>query len=103
MPQLWVEPTSLYRFIMSTAAEVPPVVTGTKPLPSTKEVFSVLLSRPLVKVKLLFLVASFLSLLLSVGLYFNGHEQQGIYVGIWVPSILALGALLLAGESVTAP
>lgn len=54
--------------------------------------------RPLVKVKLLFLLASFISLVLSVSLYFGGHEQQGIFVGIWVPSILSLGALLLAGE-----
>ncbi len=58
-----------------------------------------MLSRPLVKVKTLFLVASFLSLVLSVSLYFSGHEQQGIFVGIWVPSILSLGALVLAGES----
>lgn len=71
--------------------------------PSAATVVRLLLSRPLVKVKLLFLVASFLSLLLSVGLYFNGNEQQGIYVGIWVPSILSLGALLLAGESVGSP
>ena len=54
--------------------------------------------RPLVKIKLLFLLASFISLVLSVSLYFGGHEQQGIFVGIWVPSILSLGALLLAGE-----
>ena len=54
--------------------------------------------RPLVKIKLLFLVASFISFVLSVSLYFSGHEQQGIFVGIWVPSILSLGALLLAGE-----
>jgi hypothetical protein len=57
------------------------------------------LARPLVKVKLLLMLASFLSLLLSVSLYFTGSEQQGIYVGIWVPSILALGSLILAGEN----
>ena len=55
--------------------------------------------RPLVKIKLLFLLASFVSLVLSVTLYFGGHEKQGIFVGLWVPSILALGALLLAGEN----
>ena len=55
--------------------------------------------RPLVKIKLLFLLASFISLALSVTLYFGGNEQQGIFVGLWVPSILALGALLLAGEN----
>ena len=57
-----------------------------------------LLGKPLVKIKLMFMIASFISLVLSVSLYFNGHEQQGIYVGIWVPSILSLGSLLLAGE-----
>jgi len=50
------------------------------------------------RIKLLFLLASFISLALSVSLYFTSHEQQGIFVGIWVPSILSLGALLLAGE-----
>jgi hypothetical protein len=67
--------------------------------PSMGDVARLVLQRPLMKVKVLFLIASFLSLLLSVGLYFNGHEQQGIYVGIWVPSILSLGTLLLSGES----
>ncbi len=60
---------------------------------------NLLLARPLVKVKLLFMTAGFLSLLLSVTLYFRGNETQGIYVGIWVPSILSLGSLLLAGET----
>lgn len=66
--------------------------------PSPSVAVRVLLAKPLVKIKLLFMVASFISLVLSVSLYFNGHEQQGIYVGIWVPSILSLGSLLLAGE-----
>ena len=55
--------------------------------------------RPLVKIKLLFLMASFISLVLSVSLYFGHNEQQGIFVGIWVPSVLSLGALLLAGDN----
>lgn len=42
-----------------------------------------------------FLVAAFLSFLLSVGLWFLGNadiaKQQGIFVGLWVPSILSLG------------
>jgi hypothetical protein len=66
--------------------------------PSPAMAIQMLLAKPLVKIKLLFMVASFISLVLSVSLYFNGHEQQGIYVGIWVPSILSLGSLLLAGE-----
>lgn len=42
----------------------------------------------------LFLLAAAASFLLSVTLWFSGNEQQGIFVGLWVPSILALGALL---------
>ena len=36
--------------------------------------------------------------MLSVSLWFLGHKEQGIFVGLWVPSILALGALMLAGK-----
>jgi hypothetical protein len=33
---------------------------------------------------------------LSVGIWFLGDDQlAGIYVGTWVPSILALGALII--------
>jgi hypothetical protein len=38
--------------------------------------------------------AAFLAFTLSVVLYFSGDEAAGIFVGIWVPSILALGAFL---------
>ena len=48
------------------------------------------------------LVSAAASLVLSIWLYFAGNEQtdklNGIYVGVWVPSILALGAFLLAGQ-----
>ena len=43
----------------------------------------------------LFMLAAGLSFGLSVVLYFSGNEDAGIFVGIWVPSILALGALLV--------
>jgi hypothetical protein len=50
-------------------------------------------------IKILLLLAAFLSFLLSVGLFFLAEDRaQGIFVGLWVPSILALGALLLVGE-----
>ena len=42
----------------------------------------------------LFLVAALLSFGLSVVLYFTGEHMEGIFVGLWVPSILALGAFL---------
>ena len=35
-------------------------------------------------------VLSFLSFLYSVGLWFTGYQLEGIFVGIWVPSILTL-------------
>ena len=38
--------------------------------------------------------AAFISFLLSVALWFNGQQQEGLYVGIWVPSILAAGAYI---------
>jgi len=45
--------------------------------------------------KCAFLFAAFVSFLLSVGLWFLGEPEvaklQGIFVGLWVPSILALG------------
>lgn len=52
----------------------------------------------LLKLKFVFLGAAFVSFLFSVFLYFFADESQGIFVGLWVPSILALGALLLAGD-----
>ena len=42
-----------------------------------------------------FLLAAAVSFALSMGLFFTGHREQGIFVGIWVPSILSAGALLL--------
>jgi hypothetical protein len=38
--------------------------------------------------------AAFLAFALSVVLYFSGDETAGIFVAVWVPSILALGAFL---------
>ena len=42
-----------------------------------------------------FLVAAFASFVLSVSLWFLGSpdvaKEQGIFVGLWVPSILTLG------------
>jgi hypothetical protein len=48
------------------------------------------------------LVSAAASLALSISLYFAGNDESdklnGIYVGVWVPSILALGAFILAGQ-----
>ena len=39
------------------------------------------------------LLGAFVSFVLSVSLWFTGHHDQGIFVGLWVPTILALGGL----------
>ena len=59
-------------------------------LESTQVVFS--------KPKILFMVAAFLSLVLSVTLWYTGSNDQGIFVGLWVPSILSLGTLVLTND-----
>ncbi|MGZ4379923.1 MAG: hypothetical protein ACXVY8_06115 [Gaiellaceae bacterium] len=46
----------------------------------------------------LLLLAAGISFVLSVTLWFGGHELQGIFVGLWVPSILSLGAVVLGRE-----
>ncbi|MAZ50281.1 MAG: hypothetical protein CMC72_00895 [Flavobacteriaceae bacterium] len=38
--------------------------------------------------------AAFISFLFSVMLWFSGQPDEGLYVGIWVPSILAAGAYI---------
>ena len=58
--------------------------------------------KPEVILQVSVLVAAAASLALSISLYFAGNDQSdklnGIYVGVWVPSILALGAFILAGK-----
>jgi hypothetical protein len=39
------------------------------------------------------LLGAFVSFVLPVSLWFTGNHEQGIFVGLWVPSILILGAL----------
>jgi hypothetical protein len=46
-----------------------------------------------------FFLAALLSFFMSVYLFFSGDQVRGIFVGIWVPSILSAGALLLGRES----
>jgi hypothetical protein len=48
------------------------------------------------RIKGLFLLAAGISFLLSIYLWFNGQKDEGVFVGLWVPSILSSGALLLA-------
>ena len=48
--------------------------------------------------KLLFVAAAGVSFLFSVGLWSSGQREEGLFVGLWVPSILSLGALLFASR-----
>ena len=47
--------------------------------------------------KIGFIVAAGASFLLSIGLWFGGSKDQGVFVGLWVPSILSFGTLMLSG------
>lgn len=49
-------------------------------------------------IKLAFLLAGFVSLALSVTLWFAGYREEGIFVGLWVPAVHSLGSLVLAPE-----
>ena len=60
--------------------------------------------KPQLVLKATLMLAAFASFLLSVTLYFQAGDDKlgrmnGIFVGIWVPSILALGAFILAGSN----
>ncbi len=50
------------------------------------------------KSKLLFVGAAGISFVFSVSLWFSGHREEGLFVGLWVPSILSLGALFFASQ-----
>jgi hypothetical protein len=52
-------------------------------------------NRSNIRASAVILIAAFVSFVLSVTLWFTGNEQQGIYVGLWVPSILSFGAVAL--------
>lgn len=47
----------------------------------------------------LFLVAAAASFLLSIGLWFTGNRDEGLFVGLWVPSILAAGGFWMTAMS----
>lgn len=59
-----------------------------------QRVQELVMTRPEASARTLILVGALVSFVLSVSLWFAGNEQQGIFVGLWVPSILALGAFV---------
>jgi len=44
----------------------------------------------------LILTAAVLSFLLSIALWFTDNRDEGVFVGLWVPSILAAGGFWMA-------
>lgn len=52
---------------------------------------------PIATSKALFFAAAGISFALSVWLWFSGDRERGLFVGLWVPSILSAGGLLLTG------
>ena len=44
----------------------------------------------------LILIAAVLSFLLSIVLWFTDNRDEGVFVGLWVPSILAAGGFWMA-------
>jgi hypothetical protein len=60
-----------------------------------QKVYSFVGAAPEVTARSLFLLAAFVSLVISVVLWFGGRHDQGMFVGLWVPSILSLGAVVL--------
>ena len=60
-----------------------------------EKVQTLVTTRPEAGARALILLAAFVSFVLSVVLWFGGDKQQGIFVGLWVPSILSLGGLVL--------
>lgn len=50
------------------------------------------------RTKLVFLIAAFVSFVLSVSLWFLVDREVGLFVGLWVPAIHSLGTLVLVGE-----
>ncbi len=46
-----------------------------------------------------FVLAAGASFLFSVYLWFSGSKEQGAFVGLWVPSILSFGTLMLGSRS----
>ncbi len=50
------------------------------------------------RARALVVVGAFLSFLFSVTLWFSGMREEGLFVGLWVPSILGLGTLLMPGK-----
>ena len=72
------------------------MTTETDSRPPAWQIVSVL--TPFHRVKLAFMLAAFVSFVLSVSLWFFVDRELGLFVGLWVPAIHSLGTLVLVGE-----
>jgi hypothetical protein len=62
---------------------------------AVQRVVSFVSAAPVARARSLVLFAAFVSFVISIVLWFGGHHDQAIFVGLWVPSILSLGAVVL--------
>lgn len=74
---------------MHDATMSAPASAGVAHDPAARRARRLLLARSLI------LVAALISFVLSVSLWFAGSREEGLFVGIWVPTIISLGAFLL--------
>jgi len=72
------------------------MTTKTDSRPPARQLLTVL--TPFHRVKLAFMLAAFISFILSVSLWFLVDRELGLFVGLWVPAIHSLGTLVLVGE-----
>lgn len=54
---------------------------------------------PIKLAKLMIFFAAGISFVVSAYLWFIGHRDEGLFVGLWVPSIICGGLLLLTKRS----
>tara|TARA_B100000902_G_C26682681_1_gene608571 strand:- start:60 stop:278 length:219 start_codon:yes stop_codon:yes gene_type:complete len=47
------------------------------------------------------IILAFISFLFSVSLWFSGNQLEGIFVGIWVPSILSASVAINQRRNIT--
>ena len=58
-----------------------------------------LISKISLKLYLLWIIPTMASLLFSIGLWFFVDELSGIFVGVWVSSIILFGSITISGEN----
>lgn len=65
------------------------------PMEANATTADVELAKATSRARVLVLIGAFVSFIFSVSLWFIGMRDEGLFVGLWVPSILGLGNLLM--------